>query len=388
VTILGHHRARVALFGMIMLVASCATEVAPSLAPSTRETVEYGDYPTLPTTALPPAATGAMQNVLDKAIDAGTASAIAAAVIVPGVGSWAGAAGEGLDGEPLPVDAQFFIASITKTVVAAQVMHLAEQDRVDLDALLADYLPPDVAIDTNGATVRQALAMRSGLARDLSSDIIEPIEDAPDREWTLRDLADYVEEPVFQPGQVFQYANLNYTLLGAAIEFVTEQPLAEVLRTGVLAHPGLDRLIYQDAERPQGSLAPPTWEGIPSARAAIEAGGGYLPSRAVVTAMGGAASMVSDAASLARWAYLLYGGYVLEPSSLTEMIDTGNRYGLGTWPVEQNGLHGIGHDGWLAGYRSLAYADRETGTVIVVLVNAETHSPVATAAQLLRIVGH
>ena len=52
------------------------------------------------------------------------------------------------DGEPLSVDAQFFIASTTKTVVAAQVLQLAEQDRMDLDAPLAEYLPPDVAIDT------------------------------------------------------------------------------------------------------------------------------------------------------------------------------------------------------------------------------------------------
>jgi CubicO group peptidase (beta-lactamase class C family) len=64
-----------------------------------------------------------------------------------------------------------------------------------------------------------------------------------------------------------------------------------------------------------------------------------------------------------------------------------SRNGLGAFPVEENGLDGVGHVGWLAGYRSRAYADRETGTIIVVLANADTHSPVATAAQLLRIVG-
>lgn len=386
-TLFGHRRALVTLLAVSLFVASCAADVAPSLAPSSREPVEYGDYPPLPTDALPPAVAETLQEVLDKAIEGGTTFAIAGAVIVPGLGTWAGAAGKGLDGEPLPIDAQFSIASITKTVVAAQVLQLAEQDRIDLDAPLADYLPPDLAIDTNGATVRQTLAMRSGLARDLSSDVIELIEGAPNRQWTLRDLAEYVKEPVFQPGQVFQYSNMNYTLLGAAIEFVTEQSLAEVLRAGVLAHSGLDRLILQDAERPQGSLAPPTWEGVRSARATIDAGGGYLPSRAVVTAIGGAGAMASDAPSLARWAYLLYGGSVLEPSSLAAMIDTGDRYGLGVAPVEENGLHGIGHEGWLAGYRSIAYADRETGTIVVVLANAETHSPVATAAHLLGILG-
>ena len=52
-TLFGHHRARVVLFGLALVASSCAAEVAPSLAPSPAQTVEYGHFPPLPTDALP-----------------------------------------------------------------------------------------------------------------------------------------------------------------------------------------------------------------------------------------------------------------------------------------------------------------------------------------------
>jgi CubicO group peptidase (beta-lactamase class C family) len=86
---------------------------------------------------------------------------ITAAVIAPGCGTWAGASGQRIDAEPMTSDTQLLIASITKSVTAAAVLRLVEEGLVDLDAPIADYLPADLHVDTNGATVRQVLRMRS-----------------------------------------------------------------------------------------------------------------------------------------------------------------------------------------------------------------------------------
>ena len=47
------------------------------------------------------------------------------------------------------------VASMTKTFVAAEVLQLAGQGRVDLDAPISDYVT--VPFDTGEATVRQVL---------------------------------------------------------------------------------------------------------------------------------------------------------------------------------------------------------------------------------------
>ena len=102
-----------------------------------------------------------MQAVLEDMVTSGAPDAIAA--VITEDGTWAGAAGiAGEKGRKATPEDEFAIASITKTFTAALVMRLAEQGRIDLDEPLASYMG-DLKVDTNGATVRQALEMRAGL---------------------------------------------------------------------------------------------------------------------------------------------------------------------------------------------------------------------------------
>jgi D-alanyl-D-alanine carboxypeptidase len=57
------------------------------------------------------------------------------------------------------------------------------------------------------------------------------------------------------PGEIFEYSSTNYVLLGLVIEQVRGRPLGEVLRAGVLAGEGLDRLVLQPDERPSQPMA-------------------------------------------------------------------------------------------------------------------------------------
>ena len=83
-----------------------------------------------------------------------------AAVISP-AGIWNGAAGTGGDGRRLDPRAEMAVASITKTFVAAEIMRLVEDGKVDLDATLSSYVP--LPVPDLGATVRDALGHRSGI---------------------------------------------------------------------------------------------------------------------------------------------------------------------------------------------------------------------------------
>lgn len=57
-------------------------------------------------------------------------------------GTWSGAAGTADGVRGMRVDDQFFIASITKSFVAAQVMQMVEAGELSLDDLAADHSLP------------------------------------------------------------------------------------------------------------------------------------------------------------------------------------------------------------------------------------------------------
>ena len=104
-----------------------------------------------------------LAGVLDAAVERGLPG-VAATVLAPGVGTWSGAAGTADGVHPLEPSSQFAIASITKTVVAAQVMRLAEEGRLALgDPVAGPTCPSGFRFDTNGATVANLLAMESGI---------------------------------------------------------------------------------------------------------------------------------------------------------------------------------------------------------------------------------
>lgn len=270
-------------------------------------TYDLGGFPVFPARRPPGATADALQAVLDLAVDQGTFAGVTAALIVAGAGSWTGAAGSWTDLST--TTARHPTHSSAKTVVAAEVLRLAEEGKLALDHPAADYLPPELGFfDANGATVRQVLAMRSGIP-SLNGDIDYPAELAP----TVVDVFRMLPDSAVAPDSRTEYASTNYILLGAIIENVTGLPLAEALRSGVLADPALDGLVYTVGD----ALASDGW------------------------------GVETTSATLARWGYELYGGFVISKASLREMTDFhGEWYGLGA--MDFSGEYGelaVGHQG-------------------------------------------
>jgi CubicO group peptidase (beta-lactamase class C family) len=271
-----------------------------------------GKFPPFPYELLSGSTAEALQAALDATVEDGTFIGVTAAVIVADHGSWAGAAGTA-DGIPLTPDSKSATHSSGKTVVAAEVLRLAEEGMLRLDDRASDHLPPELRFfDANGATIRQVLGMRSGIP-GLNEFTPEggfyPAEQASTAVKLFRKLP----EPRAQPGGEPEYASTNYVLLGTIIEHATGRPLAEALRSDVLDNPGFDGFVY-------------TVEDALSAD-------GY--------------GVESTPASLARWGYELYGGSVLSDASLREMTDFGGEwYGLGVMDLSSEyGALAVGHEG-------------------------------------------
>ena len=195
------------------------------------------------------------------------------ATVMTAEGTWSGTTGKADGVRDLQVDDQFAIASITKSVVAAQVMLMVEAGELGLDDLVADHLPGDLQIDTDEATIRNLLSHRSGLPDYYELGPLENIQTDPQRVWTPTELLELVPTERTPPASTFSYAETNYLLLKLVIEHLRGRPLADVLRDGALAIDGLERLVHQPDQRPTEPMAMPAG----TSNAVLESGGGYLP---------------------------------------------------------------------------------------------------------------
>jgi D-alanyl-D-alanine carboxypeptidase len=293
---------------------------------------------------------GNLQASVAKAVASGAPDMIVAVITPHGV--WSGAAGVGApDGRKATGVDEFAIASLTKTFTAALVLRLAEQGRIDLDSPLADYLG-NLDVDTNGATVRQALEMRAGLSDDAPAVGDEIVGDM-DRVFTPEESVVRMGDPIGKPGGTYAYSSPSYRLLALAASHVTGMSFGAALRELLLDPFGLDRILDQGPE----AATPKPWalpidEHVGRLDVTKLGAGGSISCIASATRTLGSASMASDAPSMAAWLWHLFAGEIVSQKTLALMWPTPVRqfaYGL---DVEGFNELAIGNGGSKTGYGS------------------------------------
>lgn len=161
---------------------------------------------------------------------------------------------------PLTGDEQFYVYSVTKTLLALAVLQLVESEQVALDDPVIGYLPdlsdtlPDVSI-----TVRQLLNHTSGLP-DYGSlpEYTEAVRASPGDPWTEDTfLARTLEQGLaFAPGEGWAYSNIGFLILKRLVERVNRATLQEVLHAAVFEPLDLTRTFVAESLADSASLAP------------------------------------------------------------------------------------------------------------------------------------
>ena len=301
------------------LVATSTT--FPTMSP-VEETYSLGHFPDVPTSSFSDSTVNALQAVLDAAIKEHGLPGVAATVLAADGGVWSGAAGTADGVNPMQIHSQFAIASLTKTVIASEIMWLSEQGLLRLSDPVSEHLPAGFHFDTNGATIENLLSMESGIPDpELSESAPEVLAD-PLRYWKAEEVLATVPTNRSKPGDHFVYEDANYMLLGLVIQETTGMSVSNALRSHILADPRLSSMVYQPEERPAGPLALPFLGGQVRPNI-IEVGGGYLPTKAEASNGSGSGGMASDLEALALWGYLLFGRDQLSEQSLQAMTDFG-----------------------------------------------------------------
>lgn len=174
---------------------------------------------------------------------------------------------QGAAGDASP-DSSYFIASITKMYSATVVMQLVDEGRLDLDAPLTDYLTASLldgihvhkSVDySHHLKVYQLVHQTSGLADYYEDEFIEDFKNNRDRAYNLDDVLGMVRnlKPSNAPdsGKSY-YSDTNYQLLGAIIESITGDPLAQEFQTRIFDPLQLSQTYVFDHTQPQSEPIP------------------------------------------------------------------------------------------------------------------------------------
>lgn len=253
-------------------------------------------------------------------------------------------------GRPITPSTPFHVASLSKQFTALAVLLLAQDGKLSLDDDVRRYLPelPDFGAPVR---IRHLLNHTSGL-RD---------------QWNLLVMAGWRMDDVitnddvmglvrrqralnFAPGSEFEYSNTGYTLLGALVERVSGESLAEFSRRRIFEPLGMKHTFFH--ERYAALVAGRAQSYQPSAGKGYE---GVALSYSTV----GPSSLFTTADDLVLWGRNFdearVGGKQLmaemqTPAKLNDgtVTDYGNGLSIGSY----RGLKTIDHNGADAGFRS------------------------------------
>jgi CubicO group peptidase (beta-lactamase class C family) len=259
----------------------------------------------------------------------------------------------------------FYIASVTKSVTAAAVLHLAERGKLNLDDPVNKYLGAakvhSPVWNSSGATIRRVMSQTSGLttftrwcvnAADPNCDIDSEIE----RYGVL----------VWPPGEVFDYSNLSYGIMGEVVARVSAGSFESYLR----------RVIFQPLNMQDCYFVP--------GRAAKRTSAQYdqnthARSPARISGHEGASGLYCSARDLLSFGMFNLKEYLGSgsPLSIRDIDDmhsaqpgTAGQYGFGWWIKQESGAKIISAQGGTTDAYALLELIPANEIAIVVIANS------------------
>ncbi|GAA2969478.1 serine hydrolase domain-containing protein [Actinokineospora diospyrosa] len=292
---------------------------------------------------------------------------------------WTGARGK-VDGTTPTTETQYRIGSITKSFVAALVMRLRDEGRLDLNDPLDKHVP-GTAI--GAVTIAQLLAHTSGLTSESPGVWWERAEGA---DFGALDKSLATDALRHRSGARFHYSNVGYGVLGELVARLRGASWLQVLEAEILKPLELNRTTAHPV-----TPAATGWAVHPYADVLM-----YEPTPDA-GAMAPAGQLWCSVLDLARWNRFVGGdtGDVLNPDTVAEMREPAHidddahwssAYGLGLQVLKVNGRRLVGHGGSMPGFLAMNLVDPKTGTGGVIMANSTSGVNIGgVAAELIEL---
>jgi len=305
---------------------------------------------------------------------AGRLPSIVAGVVRDGGLVWSAGYGD-VPGDPL--DTQYKIGSITKTMTAVLILQLVGEGLLSLDATASSVLGD---VSYGDRSVRQLLAHNGGVQAEPEGSWWERSEGGS---FADLDAAHAGAAGVLEVGHRFHYSNLSYGILGEIVARLRGEPWWTAVQTRVLGPLGMTRTSYQaEGMHAQGSNVHP-YSGVLMREPHPDTG-----------AMAPAGQLWSTVRDLTAYAVFLLEGHpdvlakdlladAFTPQSGGSESGLGYAHGLGfqIFPGGSGTL--VGHTGSMPGFMATCFVDRERRTGAVAFTNAMSGMPTAQLAREL-----
>ena len=269
--------------------------------------------------------------------------------------------------QQLRLDDVFQIGSVSKQFTAAAILQLTEQDKLKLSNTLGDFikgLPKDYA----QVTIERVLSHTSGLPNYNNDPRIRNI-------WHQeRSLDDIIKEitkqtPIAKSGEVFNYSNTGYVLLGKVIEVVSGLTYADYLKTHIFNPLKMNRsYVTKQGEGNTGTTGYTSHNDSP-----------IKVDRSWIYASGAITSTLKD---MSRWHQALVNGKVISKHNYQKMItptvlNNGETspYGFGLYNYPISGKKTINHEGWIPGFMTWSIYLPENDLYAVAFSNNDAKHP-------------
>ena len=297
---------------------------------------------------------------------------------------------------PPRADTHFRIASNTKTMTAAVIMQLAQENKLSLDDPVSKYVSG--VPNGDNITITELLNMRSGLySYDDDPEFWAVLERDPTKVWSPAEVLAiaFKHPPYFPPGTGFHYSNTNYALLGLIAEKIDGKPLASCFQDRLFGPLGLkDTLLpaitsntlpesYSHGYLYGGcSFSLLTDKPYPPELQAAATAGTLKPddctnqNSSYASAAGGVISTAND---LATWIQALVGGKVLNADYQRQWLDSlqpevpskpeGQKYGYGISQISWGPNTIYFHGGEMPGFNSKISYDPTNKLTLIIWTN-------------------
>jgi len=321
-----------------------------------------------------------MQMVLDKGLARHGAKGASAAIINADGHLWTVVSGISHDTVPINEDMIFAIGSVTKNIVAALALRLAEDNLLSLNDPLSKWLPDYPFID-NSITIRQLLNHTSGIYMFWENDSIwKDLQLYREKHFEPEDVLGYIKEPDFSPGDGWRYSNTNYLLAAMIIEKATGSQLAKELRNRFWNPLGIENVwLSQQEQIPLEKMA--HIYGDDNMFGAGDKDLTYEPRISHESIGFGSSGVFIAPRDLAYWCHQLFEGNILQGQSMNEMLQLVDfrpianmtAYGLGVQQYDKRFSHGktaLGHGGGNIGSTTYMMHLPDYHLSLVVSINA------------------
>lgn len=268
-------------------------------------------------------------------------------------------------------ETKFYIGSLTKQFTSMLIMQLVEEQKLDLDAKISNYLPTFNKSIADSITIFHLLTHTSGLMDYTNEEFWEDsVKLFHTRDYILNNYCG--KGLKFVSGTQFEYSNAGYFVLGVIIERITGKDFEEVLRERILIPLGMKNTGMFNPSK----IVDESATGYIKSNDLMQRAS-YLDLRNVFSA-GGMYSTVED---LFIWEKALYSETLIT-SKYKDMLfkpylsNYGFGWGILDYKLGHSGksIHVITHKGAVKGYKSILFRITNNQHTIILLDNTYSES--------------